>query len=246
MAAIVSRAGAIEFEIRVWSPISMVVDSMIAVTMDDCGLVVRIDQSLNRNSVRHADRTLPVQLEPLRLVTVERTNDTVVQETIDHRRATVTVRTYRLSGDHIEWQADGLIRVVRTEQPGNYDVLLDEDLVITSRIGTRSMEYSYNASDASLTYSWGDGAPFLSVTEEHPHSRWTAYGTYDAGTDTLTIVHPIEDDPSPYQARYEITNARALLRQRFTPTAAALNNWIVPSDRLVYLRPLFTVGGLME
>ena len=97
-------------------------------------------------------------------------------------------------------------------------------------------------------YDWGNDEHLFRKVRAFEERRMEAFATYDPATNMIIVEEPQEDEPSPYAWRYEIYDAKELLAQRFSRTAAALNRRLLTlyGDDGLSLLPLFAIDELGE
>lgn len=249
---VTAQTGAIEIVYEVYSPISIASNRRAIVTLDDDGLVRRVEEYLYVTPDRHFvpepdDRPLELFLT------------TVVEDVPGGLRMVRTDADGVVEADrHYRFTDDG--RIVFDGWDKEWEIELGERNAAYQLTGSDGTVMDYRREDAELTitgigqdritetYAWGGDDYLYTKVRAFGDRSLEAFAHYFPHEDMIVVEQPQDDDPSPYAWRYDVYDARELLAQRFTPVAAAVNQDFLggrSSDGLPLL-PLFAINELGE
>ncbi|MFW5777429.1 MAG: hypothetical protein ACOCZB_09115 [Spirochaetota bacterium] len=243
---------AIEIVYDSYSPVSIAKNSRAVVTLDDDGLVRRVEEYLYVTPDRHFipepdDRPLELLMTTVvedvpggLLVVRTNANGKVEQET----------HYWFGDNDTIEFEArEQSWQIKLGDENGAYRLHGDDGTVVEyQRDHHRLTVQGMHPEGLAETYDWGGGeyvyTKVRSLGDYHLH----AFATLLPEDNLLVVEQPQEDDPSPYAWRYDVYNAQAVLAQRYSRTAAALNQDLLGGDGFdgLHLLPLFAIDELGE
>lgn len=246
------RAAALEIHYTVYSPITIAPDGEVYVTLDDDGLVRYMEEYVYESEGFHpliGEDDRPLNLSVTTVVTdtpdglsVIRTEpDGTVRETItytflDERR--IRMRRGESTSELTLGASNGERRLV-LESGRVILAVREKNRIVVGGTGPR---------DITQTYEWGmDDYLYTKVRAVGDRSS-KAFATFDPDDDLIVAQLPIEDDASPYDWRYDVRTARALLDQEFSLLAAAINATLLGGRGFdgPSLFPLFAINELGE
>ena len=245
-------SGAIEIVYDSYSPVSRARNSRAIVTLDDDGLVRRVEEYLYVTPDRHFvpepdDRPLELFLT------------TVVEDVPGGLRMVRTDADGVVEADrHYRFTDDG--RIVFDGWNKEWELVPGERNAAYRLAGSDGTRLRYRREDERLTitglrpegltetYVWDGDDHLYTKVRAYDDTRREAFATYYRPDDLIVVEQPQDDDPSPYAWRYDVYNARELLAHRFTPAAAAVNQDFLGGRGFDGLRllPLFAINELGE
>ncbi|MFW5814738.1 MAG: hypothetical protein ACOCWX_04755 [Spirochaetota bacterium] len=243
---------AIEVVYDSYSPVSIAKNSRAVVTLDDDGLVRRVEEYLYVTPDRHFipepdDRPLELFLTtvvedvPGGLRMVRTDADGVVEDERSYRFADGGRIVFEGWGS--EWE------IALGEQNAAYCLTSDDGTRLRyRREGDRVTVTGIEPEGITETYDWGGNEYLYTKVRAYEDRRMEAFAIFYPDDDLIVVERPQEDGPSPYEWRYDVYNARALLAQRFTRVAAAINEDLLGGRGFDGMRllPLFAIDELGE
>ena len=243
---------AIEIVYDSYSPVSIARNRRAIVTLDDDGLVRRVEESLSVPRDRHFvpepdDRPLELFLTtvvedvPGGLRVVRTDADGVVEQERGYRFADGGRIVFEGWGS--EWE------IILGEQNAAYRLTNDDGRRIDyRREGDQLTITGIEPEGLTETYEWGGEDYLYTKVRAYEDRRMEGFAILYPDDDLIVVEQPQEDEPSPYAWRYDVYNARELLAQRFTRVAAAINQDLLGGRGLdgLSLLPLFAIDELGE